>query len=287
LIVLGDAAQVKGWIGKQGQWLLVQTASGVIGNAPAWMVSSSMQAFPPSSLVVYPIDQVNLRSGPSTAFAMLGSLNANQALTVLGDDGLGRAKLGRMNEWLMVQTAEGQKGFVAAWLVHLTGQVVAPARGLEVVPLAMINLLARPLAQANTLAVVTPDDRLAVFGDKEQVLKNIGQADRWLNVRGPGGIIGFVLADQVKAANGVQPPPSQPPVGLQVFATADLNIRAQPSPNSPRLSGAGRGQALQVIETDLDAARLKIGKSNQWLFVETAQGQRGWAAAWFLSGTPL
>jgi uncharacterized protein YraI len=287
LIVLGDGAQVKGWIGKQGQWLLVQTASGGIGNAPAWMVSSSMQAFPPSSLVVYPIDQVNLRSGPSTAFAMLGSLNANQALTVLGDDGLGRAKLGRMNEWLMVQTAEGQKGFVAAWLVHLTGQVVAPARGLEVVPLAMINLLARPLAQANTLAVVTPDDRLAVFGDKEQVLKNIGQADRWLNVRGPGGIIGFVLADQVKAANGVQPPPSQPPVGLQVFATADLNIRAQPSPNSPRLSGAGRGQALQVIETDLDAARLKIGKSNQWLFVETAQGQRGWAAAWFLSGTPL
>lgn len=291
LIVLGDAAKVKDLIGKQGQWLFVQTASGAIGNVPAGMVSSSMQVFPPSSLVVYPIDLVNLRSGPSTAFALLGSLDANQALTVLGDEGLARAKLGRMNEWLMVQTADGQKAFVAAWLVHLTGQVVPAARGVEVIPLAAVNLLARPVLGSNSLVVVTPDDRLAVFGDKAQILKNIGLSDRWLNVRSPGGIIGFVPADQVKAANEEQPPspppPAQPAAGLQVFATADLNIRAQPSLNSPRLAGARRAQTLQVIEPDLDAARPKIGKTGQWLFVQDAQGSRGWAAAWFLSATPV
>lgn len=70
--------------------------------------------------------------------------------------------------------------------------------------------------------------------------------------------------------------------GLTAVATADLNLRAQPSVNSPRVGGVFANARLQVLEPDLAAAKQKIGKPEQWIYGENAKGERGWAAAWFL-----
>ncbi len=286
LSTLGDAAAVKAKIGQQGEWLQVQTASGQAGFVAAWFVQGFDQSFPPSSLVIYPADALNLRSGPGTGFDVLAALAPTDPLTVLGDADNARAKIGRQGEWIQVQTEAGQRGFVAAWLVHLTGQ--APqASGLSVFPTVPLNVRARPGAEENVLTVVLPGDALAVLGDKTQALARIGRQGEWLNVRTPQKYTGYVAAWLVSADAGAPPAPPAGLGELTLFTTADVNMRAQASANSPRVGGILRGGKLRVIETDLDAARAKTGRQGLWVFGESEEGTRGWVAAWFLSTSPL
>jgi uncharacterized protein YgiM (DUF1202 family) len=286
LSAIGDAAQVKATIGKQGAWLQVITAGGLTGYLPAWLVQGSDQPFPPSDLVIYPIDTVNLRTGPATAFDLLATLSATDPLTVLGDAGIARGKLGQMGEWIQVQTENGTRGFVAAWLIRSTGQTV-PDSGLALIPTTIVNVRARPSLDSNPLTMVSPSDRLVLIGDKDQARLDIGQMDHWLNVRTPEGYIGYVAAWLVMLPGGVPAAPPPPPTELKVFPTAPINIRAQPSVNSPRIDGAMPKEALSVIEDDLNAARANVGKQATWIHIQKSTGTRGWVAAWNLSLTPV
>jgi len=280
LQVLGVADEVRQKIGQQGQWLQVLTASGQAGFAAAWFLQDTKEVFPPSDLILYPFDQLNLRTGPGTGFDLLATLTMDDPLTVLGDADLARGKLGKPNEWIHVQTANGQRGFVAAWLAHATGQN-APATSLTVYPIEWVNLRARPSTQENVLAVVTNNDALTVLGDAALAQARLGQADQWLNVRAPNGLSGYVAAWLVHTQ--AAPPTPQPVLtSLKVIATADLNLRAQPSVNSPRVGGLFANEKFGVLEPDLASARLKVGQPEQWIYGENPKGERGWAAAWFL-----
>ncbi len=283
LEVLGGADDVRSKIGKQDQWLQVRSASGQAGFVAAWFVQSTEQAFPPSGLVVYPFDQVNLRSGPGTGFDLLAALTLSDPLSVLGDANLARGKIGKMNEWLQVQTEKGLRGFVAAWLVHLTGQT-APDSGIKVYPMQMVNVRARPVLDGNILTVATSVDGLIVLGEKDVILSKIGQPDAWLNVRTKDRFTGYVAAWLVQLTEPAQPvtPPPAAITSLKAAATADVNMRAQPSSNSPRVSGLFANEIARVLEPDLASARQKIGKMDQWIYLEKSSGERGWVAAWYL-----
>lgn len=282
LDVLGDAAVVTALIGKADKWLQVKTAAGQAGFVAAWLCVDTQQSFPPTDLIVYPFDIINLRSGPGTGFPTLGELTLNDPLTVLGDEELSRGKLGREGLWLQVQTQQGTKGFVAAWLVHETGQT-APVTDLIVFPTGMVNLRARPTLEGNILTVVTPADALKVLGDKEAALARIGQDNMWINVKAPTGHSGYVASQFVRLEK-----PAAPVVTgnkLIVFPTVGINLRAQPSANSPRVDGVLMNEEFEVIEADLTAAAGKIGRQDAWVFGQKANGKRGWAAAWLLSRT--
>ncbi|UCD41602.1 MAG: SH3 domain-containing protein, partial [Chloroflexota bacterium] len=281
LSVLGDIDQARSKISKEGEWLQVQTASGLPGYVAAWFVHTMEQALPPSELIVYPNDLLNMRSGPGIIYDLLATKEVTDPLTVLGDTGNARSKIGKQDEWLQVQTQDGVRGFVAAWLVHTTGQPI-PASDLIVYPLVVLNVRARPIIGANLLTVVTPNDPLRVLGDGLSARERIGIKDQWLEVLTPLGHRGFVAAWLVQLPS-TKPSTDQTLVRLDVFPTVDLNIRAQASINSPRVGGAFHGEALQVIDADLEGARALIGKEDEWIHVETKDGSRGWAAAWFLS----
>lgn len=283
LMTLGDASEVRRKIGQEGEWLAVQTASGKAGFVAARYVQDSDQSLPPGDLVVYPISSLNLRAGPSQSFEVLLTLSPIDPLGVLGDSALMLAKVGKPTEWLPVQTEGGLRGWVAAWLVHRTGQWL-PASGLVVYPVGAVNLRARPALDANVLMVLTAGDRLEVLEEAEVARRKIGQAGAWLNVRSAQGFAGYVAAWLVQAAKPAVPP--QPGEGLTLFATVDLNLRAQASLQSPRVGGLFRAQPLKVMEADLATARLKAGQQGQWVYGEAPDGTRGWAAAWFLSPVP-
>jgi uncharacterized protein YraI len=198
LTVLGDADEARTKLGKDGEWLLVQTASGLAGYVSADLVRSLVQALPPSDLVVYPTGLLNLRAGPATAFPVLGMLNETEPLTVLGDSGVVRSKLGKSGQWLQVQTGNGQIGYVAAWFVRSTGQP-APASDLVVFPtIDLLEVRAWPKMQSNRLTVVRPEDALVVLGIESSAREKIGLDDKWINVRTPAGFVGFVPAWMVK-----------------------------------------------------------------------------------------
>ena len=284
VMVLGDEGQARAKIGKDGQWLQVQTASGLAGFVAAWFVQTIDQAFPPSDLIIYPDDAVNLRSGPATTFELLATMVSTDPLTVLGDGDNAKSKLGKMGEWIQVQTDQGTRGFVAAWLVHTTGQA-PPATDLIVHTSGIVNVRARPTTDSNVLTVVTPSDMLIVLGNAAAAQAHLGQMDQWLDVRTPDGYHGFIAA---WLAQSGQAPALEPTTDhLTVFPTADLNIRAQASVNSPRVGGVVKNESLEVVEADNNAARNKIGKQDMWIHVQTKSGLRGWAAAWFLSPKPV
>ncbi len=111
-------------------------------------------------------------------------------------------------------------------------------------------------------------------------------ADAWVSVQTAQKYTGYVAAWLVTLEPPGPNPQPVPPAVLSVFPSADVNLRAQPSQNSPRVSGAFRNEALTVIEPDLTAARGKIGKTGLWIYVQKQNGERGWAAAWFLSSAP-
>ena len=286
LSVLGDANEVRVKIGVQDQWLQVLTAGGQDGFVAAWLVQSTEQPFPPSDLVVYAYDLVNLRSGPGITFSNLAAMTLNDPLTVLGDADGARSKIGMQGEWLQVLTEAGMTGFVAAWLVHLTGQP-APTTDLVVYPTDIVNVRARPQLDGNILTTANPGDPLTVLGDKGDSQQKVGMADQWLNVQTPQKYMGYVAAWLVQTSSPGPVPPQPAITILTVYPTTGINLRAQPSVNSPRIDGANTNEALKVVETDLNAAKDKIGKMDAWVYTEKQNGSRGWAAAWYLSPTPV
>jgi len=268
-----DGAQTPGYpAGIVDPWPFFEA---ITGEAPA-----------PSDLIIYPTDQLSLRAEPNTGSTRLAVLTENDPLTVLGSADAAKARIGKQGEWIQVKTQSGQTGFVAAWFVHLTGQT-APTSSLEVFPTDILSVRARPDTDANRLTTVSPTDPLKVLGDATRARVKIGQQGQWLNVKAPSGHVGYVAAWFVRAAD--QAPPTTPPssafISLTVYPTADLNLRAQPSTNAPRVGGAFFNQPLTVLEDDPVAARAKVGQEGQWLFVQTEASERGWAAAWFLSLT--
>jgi len=239
---------------------------------------------PASDLIIYPTELLSLRADPNIHSTRITVLKENEALTVLGDADAAKARVGKQGQWIQVQTETGLSGFVAAWFVRLTGQA-APTSPLVVYPTDFLSVRARPSTDATRLTTVSPDDALQVLGDATSARARIGQYGEWLNVKAPTGHAGYVAAWFVRAEETAPLPTPSPsvPTTFTVYPTADLNLRAQPSINSPRVGGAVFNQPLKVLEDDLVAARAKVGQEGQWLFVETEENQRGWAAAWFLS----
>ncbi len=239
---------------------------------------------PATDLIVYTTDQLSLRAEPSTGSTRLTVLNENEPLTVLGDADAARERIGKPNEWIQVQTETGQAGHVAAEYIRLTGQTPPPS-SLIVFATDILSVRARPSTDSNRLTTVSPDDPLQVLGNADSARVKIGQQGEWLQVKAPSGHVGYVAAWFLRTED--TPPPSSPPMSvflaLTVYPTADLNLRAQPTTNSPRIGGADFNTALTVLDDDPVAARAKVGQDGQWLFVQTEGGERGWAAAWYLS----
>lgn len=239
---------------------------------------------PASDLIVYTTTRLSLRADPTVHAARRKILAEGEALTVLGDPEIAQERVGQKGEWIHVQTASGERGHVAAWFVRLTGQS-APVSSLIVYPTHLLSLRARPSAEANRLTTIAPDEPLNVLGDINNARAKIGRFREWLNVRAPSGHIGYVAAWYIREQEAV--PPLSASVAdfltLTAFPTVTLNLRSKARLDSSMVGRAPLNRPLTVITDDPIAAREMVGKQEQWLFVRTEEGVRGWAAAWFLS----
>ena len=276
LSILGDATLAQAAIGQNGQWIHVQTANGIMGYVAANFVETAAVGALPSTIVVYPNTILNVRSAPSTGSTILGTVSQGDALTVFGNTAEVEARIGQPNQWLQVQSPDGLKGYVAAGFVHLTGQT-APASNLVLYPTNLLNVRARPVAGSQRITIVTPTDPLTVLGDADEARRNLGQANRWINVQTTSGLIGYAsaqflgLKQLTTAMSGM--------LDLIVEATMSLMLRKQPCQNSPEVITVPTAAALTILDDNMDVARSKIGQTNQWLFVQTEASQRGWVMA--------
>ncbi len=110
-------------VAQAGEWLKVQTADGTSGWVSADYLNlqdgvldrvpetGDIPPVNPALLAAAAESGINLRAGPGTAYASLGKLQAGADLTLLA----------RYESWYKVQTASGDKGWVASDLINVSG----------------------------------------------------------------------------------------------------------------------------------------------------------------------
>lgn len=227
---------------------------------------------------------VNVRSGPSTAYSVLRTVPQGTQLDVLGQDA--------SSDWLLVRLPDGNQGWIARYLTGFTGAaalVAAPA--LTQPPLAppSVTAPAAPAAPTSTSVVNVrsgPAESYAVIYQAPvgAVFTVLGQsaAGDWLGVRFANGVEGWIARELTDfsgtaatvATQAAAQPPLAPPATLdtgsvQIVGAFNVNLRAGPSMQYPVLRTMVYGSQLSVLGQD---------SSSDWLLVQLADGTQGWVA---------
>jgi uncharacterized protein YraI len=224
---------------------------------------------------------VNIRSGPSTAYPVLLTIPQNTQLSVLGQDA--------SSEWLSVRLPDGTEGWIARFLTSFTDTVaIAAAPPLAQPPLAppaTASGTASIIAGAQNVHVRSgPSTNLAVIRTIPQgtTFTVIGQdaTGTWLFVRLADNVEGwiaryltnFVNVAPTVATPALLQPPLAPPATVPTDANStsgavNLNIRSGPSTVYP---------VLRTVSVDTQVTVLGQDDSGAWLFVQLADGAQGW-----------
>jgi len=289
LTVLDDQAAALTVLGDRGQWLQVRLPNGLRGYVAAWYVQIEPGPALPSLLKVYPTEDLNMREQPAISARLVTRLAQGALLVVHDDPERARALVGRYDEWLYVEAAGGQQGWVAAWYVQLQ----PPSRTLSA--FALEPVLAGPLivyateplnvrqgssTATSRIAIALPHEPLTTIGDEWAALSRLGKHGEWLRVHLPDGRKGYVAAWYVQT----EPGPA-PEMLLTVYPTQDMNVRQRPTVRARRIAQPAHNTPL-TVQDDPERARALVGRYDEWLYVETPEGQRGWVAAWYVSTAP-
>jgi hypothetical protein len=143
---------------------------------------------------------LRLRDQPSENSNTLTILSAGTELTSLEPTDQTLPKIGQANQWLNVQDGSGTPGYVAAWYVE-PRNMPSPSSALRLLTVlvssqasAGLRLRDRPSEKGNTLEVLMPGTLLTVLEPAVTAQAKIGVVNQWLNVKLPGGMIGYVAA---------------------------------------------------------------------------------------------
>ncbi len=161
LLSLEDATTSKAKLGKQGQWIQVQDATGQQGYTAAWYVSDSKEPkpaapmpaptpsttsapaapaaptsasaakvpVPPGAMELLPTEELAFRTQPViTDSTLIRRIPATEKLISLEPVDQTIKKVGVTGQWLNVQDQTGRQGFVAAWYVKYASGATAQAQ---------------------------------------------------------------------------------------------------------------------------------------------------------------
>ncbi|HSH05693.1 MAG TPA: SH3 domain-containing protein [Anaerolineae bacterium] len=73
-------------------------------------------------LLIHSTVQLRVRQAPTTNSPIIRDLMPAEMVTVIEDEPTASAKIGQNDQWLHIQDANGQQGYVAAWLVTTADQ---------------------------------------------------------------------------------------------------------------------------------------------------------------------
>lgn len=167
----------------------------------------------PDALRVYVSNRVEtsglrMRAKPSMGSTLVTVLKVGSELVVLDDKDTARLKIGTPNEWLNVNDAKGNSGYVAAWLVEESLVPPSPVPQIpreptvgsmivvvaETVAASGLRLRATPGMDGSVVSIEPAGTILTVLEDQALVRLKLGVKDEWLNVQDPQGRNGYVAA---------------------------------------------------------------------------------------------
>ncbi len=233
---------------------------------------------------------LRVRRTPSTELPPLTHVYHGEVLEVLEPRDEVEAKVGQRGQWLRIRTSQGVEGYVAAWYVKRPVPPISfdieprPAwKDLEVVSpeVGFLNVRRTPSTDRPPVTRVDDGAVLESLETKEDTLDKVGREDRWLHIRTPQDIEGYVAAWYLRL---------QGEAGLPVeVVSADfgyVNVRSGPAIERPKVAQADHGATLESLEPEADTVA-KVGQRGEWLHVRLPDGEdmepvQGYVAAWYL-----
>ncbi len=193
LTALENLTRIGNKIGREDRWMQVRTEDGKNGWAAAWFLTLSEDVPepppPPPTIMIYPTDNLNIRTGPGTGTTRVTTVVKNTPLKALESAAQVQAKIGRQDQWLNVEAPDQQQGWAAAWFLAL--QPVSDA--VLLTPTTDLNLRTQPDATAERITIMKPGTELTVVSDPQGALNTLGVSG-WIEIRLPDGRTGWTAA---------------------------------------------------------------------------------------------
>jgi uncharacterized protein YgiM (DUF1202 family) len=108
-------------VSADGQWAQVRKAGGTTGWASLRYITKVTAPPPPSNddiLMIVTIDTLNIRSGPSTGYSIVGQAHRGETVTYLGATALW--------DWVNIKTGENKTGWCSSRYLMEKGDLFAP-----------------------------------------------------------------------------------------------------------------------------------------------------------------
>lgn len=260
-------------------------------------------------------DELAVRSQPLVSDAtLLVRVPLGTVFQVLETDASANAKVGQMNQWLMVKTPAGVVGYTAAWFVSKTkaeaaetaqsGKPLPVSKEAPVVKTTVDGLKLRSKpdnTDATVLKYLPIGAHLKALEPATEVQRKAGTMYEWLNVSDVEGQQGVAAAWYVSivslgtAAFGPQAQRETAPPSFDVMEARPVLLRSteegvalRSTPLVSRETLLRRmplGTELIAIEPP-DLAAPKIGQVGTWIHVRDVAGNEGYVAAWCVEERP-
>ena len=259
------------------------TIFGDVSDGPGWLCG---EAAPPSKTVslfqsvdgAISASDVNLRTGPGAEYEVVATLPPDTALTVTG---------GEVNAFIPVKV-DGTFGWVAAEWVELGAvtleQTASPSQPGTATAIEAVDLRDAPLDEAAAMGTIPSVAVVTLTGEAQDGFLRVihngqeGWADAaYLEVADNSSDAVLLQAQaaeapaQAESAALAPAPNPDSPVGVEVVATNNVNLRAQPSATAPILSIVPAGSPVTLTGS----------QANGYLNVRIA-GQAGWIDSRYL-----
>jgi hypothetical protein len=221
------------------------------------------------------VGYLNVRPAPSTAQLPIARVDDGAVLEILESEEEARAKIGQEGQWLQIRTSEGVEGYVAAWYLRFYREAVRAGIKVEVISPEVGYLNVRPTPSTAQLPITRVDDGAVMdsLESEAETRTKVGQEDRWLYVRTPEGIEGYVAAWYLRFYEEEEAV-GEPVPFVVVKSDVGLNVRRRPGTGLPPVWHVRDGTVLKVREDPYDVGD-KVGK-DQWLKVLTPSLREGY-----------
>ncbi len=176
----------------------------------------------------YATERVNVRSGPSTGYGVVGVLEQGDRVTVNATNG----------SWYRINWNNGNAYVSASYLARVGSAVPTepPASsGSTYYATAKVNVRSGPSTSYSVVGGLTKDQRVTVTGS----------SGNWYRISWSNGSA-YVSASYLRQASSAPSTPSTPSTGTIGKATADVNVRTGPGTNYKRLGTLYKGELVTI-----------------------------------------
>jgi N-acetylmuramoyl-L-alanine amidase len=230
-----------------------------------WMIPETI-VLAANQTITSATDELNVRSGPSLNYDIITTLNKGDLYPVLKEEG----------EWIQIQLRNGQKGWVANYLVSAAEESTASLVDSEqavtkevsktaIITVNSLNVRSEPSLNGNIVGKLQKDD----------TIKIISKSNDWIEIthNGQSGWISDQYIQENNSEEIVNTSNTETITsGKLTILHNGTNIRKRPNTQSTILDRANQGDTFETISFE-----------NDWYQIKLENEQIGYVASWLVA----